>query len=176
LMKSRDEQREQRRGLFMKKVVQGRDNARWEGRSDRILRSDYIAQQRRREEKCARSAPEVQLDFESDDDDNALPESRQQQYEYPSTPRLSPYQADLEVDAIAQLEEQELQELVALVEEDEMHIPSSPTRYGSDDEEYEDIFMEVLSSQEGAQKQQGGLSQTREYHMLEEDGMDTTNG
>lgn len=86
------------------------------------------------------------------------------------TPRLQPQQwhtdrTDIdEAEAIAQMEEQELQELLALAEEeqpanDEMqHIPSSPTRYGSDEEDYDDIFMEIVSSQglrDREQKQQG---------------------
>lgn len=36
LLKGRDEQRERRRDLFMKKVEQGRDDKRWEGRSDQV--------------------------------------------------------------------------------------------------------------------------------------------
>jgi hypothetical protein len=75
----------------------------------------------------------------------------------PLTPRLSPHQVDDEVDAIAQMEDQEFVELLALAADQEdpvMHthmedqdIPSSPTRYGSDEEDYEDIFMEMASSQ-----------------------------
>jgi hypothetical protein len=71
---------------------------------------------------------------------------------------------EAEVDAIAQMEEQELQELIALEYdggEAMQHIPSSPTRYGSDEEEYDDIFMEILSSQDVRS---------------EEDGMDLSNG
>jgi hypothetical protein len=71
---------------------------------------------------------------------------------------------EAEVDAIARMEEQELQDLIALEQDhgEEMeHIPSSPSRYGSDEEEYDDIFMEILSSQDAPR---------------EEDGMDLSNG
>jgi hypothetical protein len=73
---------------------------------------------------------------------------------------------EAEADAIARMEEQELQELIALAEDDGetmQHVPSSPTRYGSDEEEYDDIFMEILSSQ--------GAGNVRE-----EDSMDLSNG
>jgi hypothetical protein len=73
---------------------------------------------------------------------------------------------EAEVDAMAQIEEQELQELLALAEDDGdqmQHIPSSPTRYGSDEEDYDDIFMEIVSSQDARGSK-------------EEDSMDLSNG
>jgi hypothetical protein len=72
---------------------------------------------------------------------------------------------EAEADAIARLEEQELQELIALADggQEMEHVPSSPTRYGSDEDDYDDIFMEILSSQ--------GAGSGRE-----EDSMDLSNG
>lgn len=73
--------------------------------------------------------------------------------QWPSTPRLRALPDDAqEVDEIAQMEEEELRELLALQDQEQasamQDIPSSPTRYGSDDEDYDDIFMEYLSSQQ----------------------------
>jgi hypothetical protein len=36
LLKGRDEHRQRQRDLFMRKVEQGRDDKRWEGRSDQV--------------------------------------------------------------------------------------------------------------------------------------------
>jgi hypothetical protein len=36
LLKGRDEQRQRQRDLFMRKVEQGRDDKRWEGRTDQV--------------------------------------------------------------------------------------------------------------------------------------------
>jgi hypothetical protein len=105
-------------------------------------------------------------------------------YAPPSTPRLSPtsHQIQDEVDAVAQMEEQELEALVALAEDnsenlgtfdmEEVDIPSSPTRYGSDEEDYDDIFMEIVSSQ-GGQNQVGSIqSEMQDSHVHEDVDMD----
>jgi hypothetical protein len=78
--------------------------------------------------------------------------------ESPPTPRLTAQPDDeQQVDEIAQMEEEELREVLALQKQEAVmqDIPSSPTRYGSDDDDYDDIFMELLSSQQG----QGSRSQ-----------------
>jgi hypothetical protein len=153
-----------------------------------ILRSDYILQQRRWEEERARSAPDFIPEFEEfEEDKDDFPTSgfSRGTVLYPSTPRLSAHKTeDDEVDAVAQMEEQELRELVALAEESEAQrmempmkeqsIPSSPTRYGSDEEEYEDIFMEIVSSQQGAQA--AAQQQIQGHHAQEDVEMDMSNG
>lgn len=101
----------------------------------------------------------------------------------PSTPRLSPHQIEDEVDAVAHMEEQELEELLALAGDavdpvtnkymEEIDIPSSPTRYGSDEEDYDDIFMEMASSQDAYQQQWGSIqTQMGQHHMQEDVEMD----
>lgn len=105
----------------------------------------------------------------------------------PSTPRLSPHQIEDEADAVAQMEEQELEALLALasdegdpvmttyMEEQARDIPSSPTRYGSDEEDYDDLFMEMVSSQggSGTLDQFGPMqSQIHDDHMQEDVEMD----
>lgn len=96
----------------------------------------------------------------------------------PSTPHLSPHQIEDEVDAVAQMEQRELEELLALVADEEdpdMHTymeevdkPGSPTRYGSDEEDYDDIFMKMISSQE-AQGQFGSIQTQMNQHYGQED-------
>lgn len=104
----------------------------------------------------------------------------------PSTPHLSPRQIEDEVDAVAQMEQQELEGLLALAAEEEdliintymeeADVPSSPTRYGSDEEDYDDIFMEMVSSQEAQAQGQFGSIHTQmaqdQYHGLEDTEMD----
>lgn len=102
----------------------------------------------------------------------------------PSTPHLLPHQIEDEADAVAQLEQEELEDLLALAADEEqptmnvymeeVDIPSSPTHYGSDEEDYDDIFMEMVSSQE-AREQFGSIrSQMGQdhYHGQEDVEMD----
>ncbi|QDS76423.1 hypothetical protein FKW77_004213 [Venturia effusa] len=171
LMRKGGDQRERRRDLFMKKVQMGREDKRWEGRSEQILRSDYILEQRRWENERARSAP--QLDIYEDEEDESPPPSSMNMFmdETRSTPHPVPHQIDDEVDTIAQFEQQELEDLLALAADEEVSamnthmeevdVPSSPTRYGSDEEDYDDIFMEMVSSQETQTQGQFGMIQTR---------------
>lgn len=76
---------------------------------------------------------------------------------WPSTPRLNAQPDDAqEVDVVEQMEEQELRALIGLADQQQQempNIPSSPTRYGSDEEDFDDIFMELMSSQEAKQQQ-----------------------
>jgi hypothetical protein len=83
---------------------------------------------------------------------------------------------EAEVDAVAQMEEMELQELIRLADEpvvhEAMHVPSSPTRYGSDEEEYDDIFMEILSTQEERPQEEQAHQQHDDYRAQADDSMD----
>lgn len=99
----------------------------------------------------------------------------------PSTPHLSPHQIEDEVDAVAQMEQRELEELLALADDEEdpvmstcmeeVDIHSSPTRYGSDEEDYDDIFMEMVSSQE-AQGQFGSIQTQMDQHYHGQEDME----
>ena len=58
-----------------------------------------------------------------------------------------------EVEAVAHQEEQELEELLALAEEEQSSVQEPRSeRWGSDEEDYDDIFMEFISSSETAQR------------------------
>jgi len=139
-----------------------------------------MTQQRKWEEEQFQSAPELFHEFEEEESEETgfLPNQRQTDcaFGYHTTPLPQPHRPasfdEAEVDAVARMEEQELQVLIALEQEDNhaaenLQIPSSPTRYGSDEEEYDDLFMEFLSSH-GAQP--------REEKKQEEDSMDLSNG
>ncbi|KIW05410.1 uncharacterized protein PV09_03923 [Verruconis gallopava] len=150
-----DEARERRRDMFMKKVERGREEKQWKGRSDQILRSDYIARRRRWEEERNREALRFFPDYEDEELPSASSVQQADAVPWPGTPRLVAQPDDeQQVDAIAQMEEEELRALLEMQEQHdadaqvhEYDIPSSPTRYGSDEEDYDEIFMELVSSQ-----------------------------
>jgi hypothetical protein len=158
--------------MFMKKVEKGRVEKRWGGRSEQvchlttrqvlsreandddndvqILRSDYLAQRRKWEEDRDREAQNF-LDYEDEDSEHALPMLP------PRSPRLHAQPDDeQQVDEIAQIEEQELRALLEMQQQQQaqevgiqtQNIPSSPTHYGSDDDDFDDIFMELVCSQQ----------------------------
>jgi hypothetical protein len=178
--------------MFMKKVERGREDKVWKGRSEQvnidasvllanrcanvdgqILRSDYLAQRRKWEQERDREAQFFFEDeAEADNEDNALPQS------WPVTPRLQAQPDDeQQVDEMAQIEEEELRALLEMQQQQEAEaawratqqqdVPSSPTRYGSDDEDYDDIFMELLSSQQQAQASQGMSGQQQDTEMMD---------
>jgi hypothetical protein len=74
-----------------------------------------------------------------------------------------------EVEAVAQQEEHELEELLALAEEKGSE--SKSERWGSDEEDYDDLFMEYLSSQQGSKQPRAAPAEAED-----EDSMDTSIG
>ncbi|KAK2873839.1 hypothetical protein FQN49_002024 [Arthroderma sp. PD_2] len=60
--------RESRRDAFLNKVKRGRRSDQFDARSDQIQRSDFLEQRKRFEEEMARSAPQVEI-MEDDDDE-----------------------------------------------------------------------------------------------------------
>jgi len=72
-----------------------------------------------------------------------------------------------EVEAVAHHEEQELEELLALAEDEQSSVQEPRSeRWGSDEEDYDDIFMEFISSSQTAQQAGSGVH--------EGDAMDTS--
>ncbi len=58
-----------------------------------------------------------------------------------------------EVEAVAHQEQQELEELLALAEEEQSSVQKPYSeRWGNDEEDYDDIFMEFISSSETARQ------------------------
>ena len=151
------------------------------------MRSDYLAQRRRWEQERDREAHLFDLQQE----ELLVEEEQPHATSWPTTPRLQaqPDDATQDVDEIAQMEEEELRAILEMQaahaqaqEADEaMHmsfqqsqgreqafdIPSSPTRYGSDDEDYDDIFMELLSSQQAIRGAARVLSQPQDAEMMD---------
>ena len=77
-----------------------------------------------------------------------------------------------EVEAVAHQEEQELEELLALTEEEQSSVQEPRSeQWGSDEEDYDDIFMDFISSSETAQH-----TASSTHDETANDAMDTSMG
>jgi len=147
-----DEGREARRKLFLKRVREGSEEKRWRDRNsgfgegeDEMLRSIWVAEERRREESRRREAMGIvaEVGDEEDDVDVSFDE--------------------VMADEVAMKEEQELEALLGSLSQPQEDMDSflwddqlsttalrenqSETPYGSDDEEYDHIFLDVIEEE-----------------------------
>ncbi|KAL9120519.1 MAG: hypothetical protein Q9187_002925 [Circinaria calcarea] len=136
VVSNKNSERDRRRDLFLKKVKQAGDDTRWGARGDQVLRSDFIARQRRWEEEKARSASEVP----------SAPEDEEMDVE-----NASDYGHDIVFEEILLQEERELDALSLEMDEqqdtnlEQKHIMPE---YGTDDEEYERLLVDALEQAE----------------------------
>ncbi|EON62813.1 hypothetical protein W97_02038 [Coniosporium apollinis CBS 100218] len=164
---------ERRRDLFLKKVQQDRDEKRWEARGDQIMKLDFVAERRRWEAEQARAAPnpdEPSEDSEYGEGYNDLPMWSSQQTE---ARRSS--QPEEEAEAVIQQENEELDAMISMMEEQGQTSQTSSIGspgFGSDDEDYDIIFSEIL----GARSTPQLLDTDSAFNVPDADAMDTTNG
>jgi hypothetical protein len=125
-----------------------------------MARLDYLKEKRRWEAEQVRSAPALHPDFveaeESSDYD--LP-TYSSQMAWDSQAR-SEYPQDPEADLVLQREDEELEALVALMQEEENRRNQQSnsqevqndcsSAFGSDDDEYDSIFMDMIDETGGA--------------------------
>ncbi|KAF1960168.1 hypothetical protein CC80DRAFT_438751 [Byssothecium circinans] len=140
LVQSRDAAAQKRRDMFFRKVQKGRDDKKWDARGEQIQRLDYISEHKRWEAEKARQAPEVGEEIV--DDEEGLPIAASS-FMGSSAPQQQPEQEVAEAEYMIEQEEWELQQLIASMEEQERDNVSQ--HYGSDDEDYNSIFMECAS-------------------------------
>ncbi len=174
-----DEGREARRKLFLKRVREGSEEKKWRDRNsglvegeDEVLRAIWVAEERRREE--ARRIEESALGVGiGQEEDEVLEEGDLRADE-------------VMADEVAMKEEQELEALLgSLDQEDGMKAllwghqalvktarnqQAQDTPYGSDDEEYDHIFMDVIEEENRTASQQH--QQTPGYLDTDHDMMD----
>lgn len=189
-----DAGRERRRDMFLKKVANERDERRWAGRAqqvEQIMLLDYKKKERRRQEELERSAPvivepsddEEERDEDAENQDPMLGSSQMTSGAgvptvFNNYVRSSPLQtmwsqtSEAEVEAVAQQEDEELDALLAMMEEDERRANASgedpaSQHLGSDDE-YDDIFSEYLAAEQTSQPAQ----QAHDEYMVIDDAMD----
>lgn len=141
---------------------------------------DHAKQQRRWEEELERSAPTAALSDEDEDADEEHDEDIENRdpmfgssqvmtttstgvprafgnhvRSAPLQPVWSHQSSEAEVEAVAQQEGEELDALLAMMEEeDERRANEDPAgqHYGSDDDEYDNIFLEYLGAQQVTQE------------------------
>jgi hypothetical protein len=175
---SGEEGRETRRKLFLKKVREEAEQQRWKNRGgdEEIMRCIWVAEERRREERIRHEALGLVVSV-TDDEERSLDE--------------------LMADEVAIKEEQELEALVMSLSQQKMpregemdellwgmnghqgssttvpqdQPPTSDTPYGSDDDEYDHIFMDVMQkeSRMASQQSQPNQHQGAGYADLEMD-------
>ncbi|KAF2963731.1 hypothetical protein GQX73_g9847 [Xylaria multiplex] len=136
---SREKAQEGRRTLFLKNVRKRTDDRKWEqrGGDQEALKLEWnILNKRRRQEK------DMDIDgivFERDLED--IPENPHGLHEETD---------DMMVDAIAQEEEAELDAMLSFLDTSSMQVPRRPdTPSLSDDEDYDELFMDLLSQEGG---------------------------
>ncbi|KAL2042194.1 hypothetical protein N7G274_004682 [Stereocaulon virgatum] len=130
------EEQDRRRQVYLKRVRQTSDDKKWEARSEQILRADFMSRRKQWEIQQARSAPEPL----------AAPDDEDMAGTFDATNELD------FLDEILSQEDQELEAIVSSMEDDprqEDYQSYQMSNYGSDDEEYDKLFMEVMSEEEG---------------------------
>jgi hypothetical protein len=127
-----------------------------------IQQLDFVSERKRWEAEKARQAPQENDDIVDDIlDDAALPE----------VPHHAP-QSDpemTEADYVAAQEEYELQQLIASMEQES---DARSQHYGSDDDDYDSIFMECATAVDGQYQQQPQRAQLAQHAFESEDLMD----
>ncbi|KAH0337170.1 hypothetical protein KCU81_g8230, partial [Aureobasidium melanogenum] len=170
-----DALRERRRDMFLRKVRQSRDDNKWDSRIDDMARLDYLKEKRRWEAEQVRSAPQLHPDFAEAEEASEydLPTYNSQTAWDPQS-RFD-YPLDPEADAILQQENEELEALVALMQEDEQRqnqqsnsqeaYDDRSSAFGSDDDEYDNIFMNLIDETGGAAGGSGQHQSTADDEM-----------
>jgi hypothetical protein len=150
-----DEGREARRKLFLKKVREGSEEKRWRDRNsglvngeDEVLRAIWVAEERRREEARRMEASVLGVGVGQEEEIVDGEES---------------FADEVMADEVAMKEEQELEALLGSLSQDDgmgsllwddqafakqpRNQQAQDTPYGSDDEEYDHIFMDVIEEE-----------------------------
>ena len=124
-----------------------------------ILRKDFLAEQRQWEDNLARSAPSDPVAPEDDDGKESSLTSNIEGSQFSPISRLY-LLIDTRivemVDKILLQEDQELQALIALTERQDIDNDKIVSKYGSDDDEYDLFFSEILVAADLRGKNAGG--------------------
>ncbi|KAL9002221.1 MAG: hypothetical protein Q9188_004836 [Gyalolechia gomerana] len=125
---------ERRRQNFLDKVHQHGDDKKWGNRGEQMLREDFLNHQRQWIESHERSASAI-LEHPDEYYVEEIDEDVQRQ-------------DDDMIDQVLSQEHEELQALVTLLEDrsnEERPDLDESARYGSDEESYDSIFLEILN-------------------------------
>lgn len=158
--RTRDAVAERRRSLFLNKVRQGRDDKRWEARSDQLARLDYMTQKRQWEAEQALNAPQEYTDEEPEAEilgDEAMNElsgfGAQTQHSPFAGQTKQPCLAldEREAEEVLQREDEEMEALIAMMEDEsrtneqkqeheQQDASDNSSIFGNDDDVYDSIF------------------------------------
>ena len=78
-----------------------------------------------------------------------------------------PQQGLSEADYVLQQEEQELQDLIASMEQEESQQDTASQHYGSDDDDYDSIFMECTSTSGGQQMDEYAMADIQDVDEMD---------
>ena len=178
---SGDEGRETRRKLFLKRVREGSEEKRWAGRGgdEEIMRCLWVAEERRRVERQRREAMGIEVPMEEEEDQEAQMASMD----------------EIMAEEVAMNEEQELEALLGSMspEESAFNYGSANSNqmgmlfedmdtgnrksntapvdqqsiYGSDDDEYDQLFMDVIEQESRMSSQQPPPDYVQDADMMD---------
>jgi hypothetical protein len=164
VIQTRDAATKRRRDMFFRRVQNGREDKKWEARGEQVRTTsihyassdtnniqiqqlDFVAERKRWEDEKARQAPK---------EDDAMVEAIIEDAPLPdwtvSTPQ--PTQEMTEADYVAAQEEYELQQLIAAMEEQDRENDVASQHFGSDDEDYDQLFMDCSMTTDQQYQQQ----------------------
>lgn len=155
--KGGDDGRETRRNLFLKRVRKDSEDKRWEerGGEDEIMRVVWLGEEKRRRDRIAQEAEGLKMQ-----EDDALESDGHEEKDMVENVAL---QEDAEIDAYLDMLESERRDGVVTTRE------SGDTPYGSDEDEYDDIFMQVITNET---PHQSASENAIAGHPVDEDAMD----
>ncbi|MCJ1431986.1 hypothetical protein MMC27_001342 [Xylographa pallens] len=154
LVKNKDNENVKRRDQFFKKVRQNGEDRRWEVRGEQILRTDFLSRQKQWEEEQARRARELAAGPEDEDmEARDVPDSSQGPLQSALKVEERFLTKRIDVDLVEQFlsqEDQELEATISMLDNERQNEPaqSGMTDYGSEDEEYDQYFMDIVQQVE----------------------------
>lgn len=182
VVQTRDAATKRRRELFFKRVQDNREERKWGSRGEQVRhylysdqtrtdhsqlqQLDFVSERKRWENKKAQEAPREEEDF----DDELLSEAKLPQ----SSSDAAQYEPEMsEADYVLEQEEHELQQLIAAMEQEQSQDTAPQQHFGSDDDDYDQIFMECAADADTRYQQQ---PQAHDSSCRDVDDMDMTDG
>ncbi|KAM0715467.1 hypothetical protein Q7P37_008965 [Cladosporium fusiforme] len=165
---SQDALKERRRGMFLKKVREGRDDKRFQSHGEDIMRLDFVQRQKQWEAEQARSAPLMLSDApEEEEEEFTLPMSSNHSTMQFSAPSTQWQATQEEADAAAQRENEELEALLSFLPGEDVSQPQAQYQdvnysqlsqaqqadeqmsehFGSDDDDYDALFSDFINAE-----------------------------
>lgn len=136
--------------MFFRKVQNEREDKKWGARGDQLERLDFFSHQKRWEAAKAQEAPQ-----DYDEVDEALIDEMVSSQQQEPTPVEQEQQQEMsEAEWVLAQEEQEMEELLAAMEAEQPIQDDTSQHYGSDDDEFDSIFMECAMNSEFMEQSQ----------------------